>query len=110
MLFRRSSQRRCSELRRRPVARSSFMARHKFKRHTHFQIIVASRMQQGGERETMTTEIFPLYSRLDPEITARLRARALAAKATTAQSALEYILFAIRSEERRVGKGCRDRW
>src|SRR5438874_9937275 len=68
---------------------------HRFKRPTHFQISVASRMQQGGERETMTTEIFPLYSRLDPEITARLRARALAAKATTAQSALEYILFAI---------------
>lgn len=41
--------------------------------------------------ETLT----PLYSRLDPEMTARTRRRFEEAKATKAQSALEYILFAV---------------
>jgi LCP family protein required for cell wall assembly len=44
----------------------------------------------------MTTQTFPSYSsRLSPEITARTRRRMAEAKATTAQSALEYILFAV---------------
>jgi LCP family protein required for cell wall assembly len=44
----------------------------------------------------MTTQTFPSYSsRLSPEITARTRRRAAEARATTAQSALEYILFAV---------------
>ena len=44
----------------------------------------------------MSSETFlPLYSRLDPEITARTRRRLEEAKATKAQSALEYILFAV---------------
>lgn len=44
----------------------------------------------------MTTETFPpLYSRLDPEMTARTRRRFEEAKATKTQSAIEYILFAV---------------
>ena len=43
----------------------------------------------------MSTESIPLYSRLDPEMTARTRQRLEAAKATVAQSALEYVLFAV---------------
>ncbi|HEV8661210.1 MAG TPA: LCP family protein [Thermoanaerobaculia bacterium] len=46
----------------------------------------------------MTTQTFPSYSsRLSPEITARTRRRipVAEARATTAQSALEYILFAV---------------
>ena len=44
----------------------------------------------------MTTETFPpLYSRLDPEMTARTRRALQQAKATKAQSAIEYILFAV---------------
>lgn len=44
----------------------------------------------------MTTEILPApYSRLDPEITARMRRRLEEARATKTQSALEYILFAL---------------
>ena len=44
----------------------------------------------------MTTQPFPpLYSRLDPEITARTRRQIAEAKATKTQSALEYFLFAV---------------
>jgi len=44
----------------------------------------------------MTTETFPpLYSRLDPAMTARTRRQFEQAKATKAQSAIEYVLFAV---------------
>ena len=44
----------------------------------------------------MTSETLPTaYSRLDPEITARVRRRIEDVKATRTQSALEYVLFAV---------------
>ncbi len=46
-------------------------------------------------RKIMSTETIHFYSRLDPEMTARTRARMTQAKATRAQSALEYTLFAV---------------
>jgi len=43
----------------------------------------------------MSTETIALYSRLDPELTARSRMRLEKAKATRGQSVLEYTLFAV---------------
>ena len=42
-----------------------------------------------------TDALTPLYSRLDPEMTARTRRKLEEARATKAQSALEYVLFAV---------------